>query len=89
MGFVCMFLGGFVLWWGFLFYIFFKPKFFTTKNLVITYKLNTIEGFYHKERKFSTILVFFMVFVTILENNKTRRRNRIQKMHYKCEHVNT
>jgi len=39
--------------------VFFKPKcFFITKNLVITYKLSTIEGFYHKERDFAMVLVF-------------------------------
>ncbi len=34
-------------------------KFFITKNLVITYKLNTTEAFYHKVRDFVTILIFF------------------------------
>ncbi len=34
---------GFVLWWVLLFYVFVKPrKFFITKNLIITYKLNIV-----------------------------------------------
>jgi len=42
----------------FPFYVYVKPiKFFVTKNLVIIYKLSTIEGFYHKVNDFSTILV--------------------------------
>jgi hypothetical protein len=46
---VFFFFLGFVLWWVPFFYIFVKPKKkFITKNLVITYKLNIIEGFYHK-----------------------------------------
>ncbi len=32
--------------------------FLITKNLVITYKLSTIKGFYHKMNDFSTIMVF-------------------------------
>ncbi len=40
-------------------YIFVKPKkFFISKNLVITYKLNTIKGLCHKVKDFVTILVF-------------------------------
>jgi hypothetical protein len=35
-------------------------------NLVITYKLNTIEKIYYKDKDYTTILVFF-VFVTVLE----------------------
>ncbi len=43
----------------FFLYISIKPKkFFITKNLVITYKLNTIEGFCHKVRDFIMVLVF-------------------------------
>ncbi len=44
---------GFVLWW-----VFFLKSFFITKKLVITYKLNTIKGFYYKSRNFATILIF-------------------------------
>jgi hypothetical protein len=33
-------------------------KFFITKNLVITYQLSTIDGFYHKVNDFSMVLVF-------------------------------
>ncbi len=34
----------------FLFYVFVElRKFFITKNLIITYKLNTIQSFYYKE----------------------------------------
>jgi len=37
---------GFVLWWVLFYYTFFKPiKFFITKNLVITYKLNNNSEF--------------------------------------------
>jgi hypothetical protein len=51
---------GFVLWWVFLFfYVYVKPKkFFITKNLVITYKLSTIDDFYHKVKDFAMVLVF-------------------------------
>jgi hypothetical protein len=51
--------GGFCVFCFFFFNVFIKPKFFfITNNLVITYKLSTIEGFYYKERVFATILVF-------------------------------
>jgi hypothetical protein len=58
-GFCVIFLG-FVLWWVFLFfYVYVKPKkFFITKNLVITYKLSTIDDFYHKVKDFAMVLVF-------------------------------
>ncbi len=61
MGFVfCVFfLFGFCFVVGPFFNAFVKPrKFFITKNLVITYKLSTMESFYYKERNFTTILVF-------------------------------
>ncbi len=57
-----LFFLGFVLWWVlfFSFYVSFKPRkfFFITENLVITYKLSTIEGFYYKVNDFATILGF-------------------------------
>jgi hypothetical protein len=58
---------GFVLWWvlSFLFfYIYVEPIkfFFTTNFFVITYKLNIIEGFYHKVNDFTTVLVFLSFF---------------------------
>ncbi len=50
---------------GLFFFIFFFIKFlsspkqkFITKNLVITYKLSTIESFYHKVNNFVMVLVF-------------------------------
>jgi hypothetical protein len=58
MGFVYFYLG-FVWWWVFFSYAFIKPRnFFITKNLIITYKLSTIQSFYFKKRDFVTILVF-------------------------------
>jgi hypothetical protein len=50
---------GFVLWWVFFLYAFFELiKVFITNNLIIIYKLSTIESLYYKERVFTTILVF-------------------------------
>jgi hypothetical protein len=50
---------GFVLWWVFFFNTFIELiKFYICKNLVIIFKLSTIEIFYYKERDFATILVF-------------------------------
>ncbi len=44
---------------GSFFYVFFKLiKFFIANNLVIAYKLSTIESFYYKKQNFNTILVF-------------------------------
>jgi hypothetical protein len=37
-------------------------KFFIIKNLIITYKLSTIEGFYHKVNDFATGLIFLNFF---------------------------
>ncbi len=50
----CDLLLGFVLWWVFFsFYISFKPrKKFITKNLVITFKLNTIKIFLPERKRF-------------------------------------
>jgi hypothetical protein len=40
-------------------YIYVKSiKFFITKNVVIAYKLSTIEGFYHKVSDFALVVVF-------------------------------
>jgi len=50
-GWFCVFFFGFCFVVSPFFYIFVKPtKFFIIKNLVITYKLSTIESFYHKKR---------------------------------------
>jgi hypothetical protein len=44
---------------SFFFYTFIKPrKKIITKNLIITYKISTIQSFYYKEKDFVTILVF-------------------------------
>jgi hypothetical protein len=44
---------------GLFFYAFIKfLKKIITKNLVITYKLSTIESFYYKEKNFIITLVF-------------------------------
>jgi hypothetical protein len=44
-----------------------KPKkFFITKNLVIIYKLSTIDRFYHKVNDFAMVLVF-LSFVIVLK----------------------
>ncbi len=40
--------------------------FLIPKNLVITFKISTIEGFYHKVNYFSIVLVFFS-FVIVLK----------------------
>ncbi len=57
---LCNFFGFcFVMGLFFPFTFFFKPKkFFIFKNLVITYKLSTLKGFYHKVRDFVMVLVF-------------------------------
>jgi hypothetical protein len=44
-----------------------QKVFFITKNLVITYKLNTIEGFYHKVNNFAMVLVLIFFFVVVLK----------------------
>jgi hypothetical protein len=58
----CVFCFSFfwVLFCGGSFFLTFlsSPKKIIGKNLVVTYKLNTIKGFYHKEKEFSIILVF-------------------------------
>jgi len=55
------------------FYIFVKLIiFFITKNLVITYKLNTIESFYYKEKDYAIILVLFLFLSQFWKNNKGR-----------------
>ncbi len=64
--FLLFFCLGFVLWWVLFLGFHQALKVFITKNLVITYKLNTIEIFYYKERDFTIILVL-LVLVTILE----------------------
>jgi len=44
---------------GFCFVVgFFLNIYFYHQKMVITYKLSTIKGFYHKRRNFATILVF-------------------------------
>jgi hypothetical protein len=57
----CVIFFGFCFVVGFFFlYVSVKPKkFFITKNLVITYKLSTINGFCHKVKDFSMVLGFF------------------------------
>jgi hypothetical protein len=53
-------------------------KFFITKNLVITYKLSTINGFYHKVSDFSTILVFLNFCYSLEEIAKKKLKNEIK-----------
>ncbi len=61
----------------FFFNVFIKPiKFFIAKNLVITYKLSTIEGFYYKERDFAIILVFFGFYHNPGEIAKKEKKKR-------------
>jgi hypothetical protein len=76
---LCNFLG--VLFCGgSLFSIFFvNPiKFFITKNLVITYKLSTIEGFCHKKNFFATILVF-LSFCHNFTKKKNEKKMKIKE----------
>jgi hypothetical protein len=57
--FLLFFCSGFVLW-SFFFYALVKlRKFFITKNLVLIFRLSTIESFYYTNRDFTIILVFF------------------------------
>jgi len=51
-------------------------KKFYTKNLVITYKLSTIEGFYYKERDFATILVIFGFCHSLGEITKEEKKEK-------------
>jgi len=53
------FVLSFVLWWVLYFYAFIKLRnFFISKNLIIIFKLSTIENFYYIEKDFDIILVF-------------------------------
>jgi hypothetical protein len=51
-------LSGFCFVVGFFLILLSSLKKFISKNLVIIFKLNTIESFYYKERDFAIILVF-------------------------------
>jgi hypothetical protein len=52
-------LFGFCFMVGPFFYTFVKPrKKFISKNLIIIFKLRTIESFYYTQKDFATILVF-------------------------------
>jgi hypothetical protein len=88
--------GGFcVIIFGFYFvvclfflYIFVNPiNFFITKNLVITYKLNTIKGFCHKKKYFATVLVFLNFCHNFRKIKNDKERNKNQRMRCKFEHV--
>jgi hypothetical protein len=72
---------GFVLWWVSLLN-FYQAQFFffITKNLVITYKLNTIKGFYYKVNDFSTVLVF----LGFCHNPKKIAKEKEEKEIKKC-----
>jgi len=68
-------LFGFCFVVGLFFNIFIKLIiFFIAKNLIITYKLNTIESFYYKEKDYATILVFFLFLSQFLKNSKGRKK---------------
>ncbi len=71
-------------------YVSIKPKkFFITKNVVITYNLSTIKGFYHKERDFATDLVFLSFYCSPRVIAKKRKEIEIKEFVAGCEHVNT
>jgi hypothetical protein len=54
-----------------------KPKkFFITKNLIIIYKLNTINGFYHKVNDFAMVLVFLSFCYSLKEIAKGKENKR-------------
>jgi hypothetical protein len=71
--FLLFFCLGFVLWWV-LFLCFIKlKKIFSTKNVIIIFKLSTIDKFTtHKETSLQSW--FFLVFVIVLRN-KQRKKN--------------
>jgi hypothetical protein len=57
--FLFFFCPGLILWWVLFFYAFVKfNKKNITKNLVLIFKLSTIENFYYIQNDFATILVF-------------------------------
>jgi len=89
-GVLWFFFGGFVLWWVLFFlYVFVKPRnCFIRKNLVITYKLNTIKGFCHKEKDFARVLVF-LNFCHSLRKITKENQNQNQIVHCTCERVCT
>ncbi len=75
----CGFLFSFVwvLFCGGSFFLHFCQayNFFITKNLVITYKLNTIESLYYKEKDYAIILVFFCFCHSFGKITKEERKN--------------
>jgi hypothetical protein len=77
---------GFVLWWVFFSFSFFplhfyqaQNVFFITKNIVITHKLSTIEGFYHKMNNFVMVLVFLIFFHNPNEIAKKKEKKEIKE----------
>jgi len=63
----------------FFLYVFIKfKKFLITKNLVITYQLSTIDGFYHKVNDSSMVLVFFSFCYSFKEIPKEKEKKEIK-----------
>jgi len=61
-------------------YVSIKPKkFFITKNLIITYKLSTIEGFYHKVSNFAMGLIFLNFCHSFKEITKGKKEIKINE----------
>jgi len=61
---------------GLFFYAFVKIKFFfITKNLILIFKLNTIESFYYIKKDFATILVFLGSCHNFLKIAKEEEKN--------------
>ncbi len=90
---VCVIL--FFLWVLFCGRFFFSPlcfyqsqKTFITNNLIITFKLNIIEGFYHKVNDFVMSLVFLNFCHSFKKIAKKKKRKKSKKC-CRCEHVNT
>ncbi len=82
---LCVTFSFWVLFCGrcfFTFYVFIKPVkfFFITKKLVITYKLNTIKGFYHKVTNFAMVLVFLF----FCHNFKEMAKEFFKNIYYEC-----
>jgi len=55
-------------------------SFFFAKNMVITYKLNTIKGFYHKVTNFAMVLVFLF----FCHNFKEMAKEFFLNIYYEC-----
>ncbi len=64
----------------FFIYISIKPKKkFIAKNLVVTYKLSTIEDFCHKLKDFITVLVFLSFCHSLKRITKEKEEVEIKK----------